>query len=162
MLTHRNASKPAWLVFGVVLIAAAGWGWPLIDSPRFENHFFGLFWYSMLLLAAGFWAFPAEQRVYGGVLERRICFLGLIPVRTRHIALTAFTRVVLDQEPNIIGPDSVWVCLADNGEARFVFSHYRATRSGVAKAVQEAHRLAALAGLPFTEQAPETMPAAEG
>ncbi|MDR3429922.1 hypothetical protein [Silvimonas sp.] len=154
-LVHRNASKPAWLIFGLVLLATAFWGWPLIDSPRFENHFFGLFWYSMIALAAAFWAFPAEQRVYDGVLERRICLFGLIPVRTRQIPLSAFTRVMLDQEPNVIGPDSIWVCLADDGDARFVFAHYRATTAGVRKGVEQVHRLAELTGLPFAQSDPE-------
>ncbi len=148
MIVHRTASHPAWWLFGAGLAAAAWWGLPLIESPKLENHFFGLFWYSMLALGAVFWAVPAEQRATASTLERRYCLLGLIPLWRQAYPVSHFSAITLDQEPNIFGRDSVWVMLAGTDDTRLVFARFRATKRGVERATALAKALSALTGLP--------------
>ncbi len=149
MIVHRTVSSPAWWLFGAGLAAAAWWGLPLIESPKLENHFFGLFWYSMLALGAAFWAIPAEQRATASTLERRYCLLGLITLWRQVYPVSHFNAITLDQEPNIFGRDSVWVMLTGRADATLVFARFRATQKGVAQAGRLASDLAALTGLPF-------------
>ena len=149
MLVHRNATRPAWLISGAVMAAAAFWGWPLITTPRFEYHFYGLFWYSMVGLGALFWMFPSEQRIAQRQLARRSMWLGLLPVYTRTIELAGFDRVTLEQDPNIFGADSIWVTLQGAEDVRFVFAHYRATPRGLRAATALAAQLAQESALPF-------------
>ncbi|MDR3411663.1 MAG: hypothetical protein P4L87_12105 [Formivibrio sp.] len=151
VIVHRTASSLPWFLFGAGLAAAAWWGLPLIESPKLENHFFGLFWYSMLGLGALLWAIPAEQRALPQTVERRYCLLGLVPLWRQTHPVGDFTGITLDQEPNIFGRDSVWVILTGKTGNTFVFARFRATQRGVGKADQLANALAALTGLPFNE-----------
>ncbi|MBS1154340.1 MAG: hypothetical protein H6R07_264 [Proteobacteria bacterium] len=152
VIVHRTISSPAWWLFGAGLAAAAWWGLPLIESPKLENHFFGLFWYSMLALGAAFWAIPAEQRATATMIERHYGLLGLVPLWRQAYPVSQFSAVTLEQEPNIFGRDSVWVMLTGRSGNPFVFARFRATQRGVAKASQLAGALAALTGLPLDEQ----------
>lgn len=149
MIIHRNAAQPAWWFSGIGLVAAAWWGWPLIESDQFQNHFFGVFWYSMLVLGAAFWAVPAEQRVTAQTFERRWCLFGLIPLKRQVRPVSDFASISLDQEPGLFGRDTVWVLLQGKDEVPLVFARYRATVKQIALAQAKAEQLSALTGLPF-------------
>lgn len=149
MIVHRTISQPAWWLFGLGLAFAAWWGSPLIESPRFENHFFGVFWYSMLALGAAFWAVPAEQRVTAQTVERRYCLLGLITLWRQVRPVSDFASITLDQEPGLFGRDTVWVLLQGKDEVPLVFARYRATVKQIAAAQAKAEQLSALTGLVF-------------
>lgn len=152
MIVHRTISSLAWWLFGAGLVAAAWWGLPLIESPKLENHFFGLFWYSMLALGAAFWAIPAEQRATATMIERRYGLLGLLPLWRQTHPVSRFSAITLEQEPNIFGRDSVWVMLTGSADSSFVFARFRATQRGVAQASRLAGDLATLTGLPLRNQ----------
>lgn len=149
MIIHRTIRGPAWWLFGTGLAAAAWWGLPLIESPRLENHFFGLFWYSMLALGAVFWAIPAEQRATAQSIERRYTLLGLATLWRQVHPLDEFSAIMLEQEPNFFGRDSVWVMLTGKTGTTFIFARFNATYKGIARARRLARNLAALTGLPF-------------
>ena len=151
MLVHRNATRPVWLISGAALAAAAFWGWPLITTPEFEYHFYGLFWYSMLGLGALFWMFPSEQRLQQRHLSRRSMWLGLLPVYTRELDLAHFDRIELEQDPNVIGKDSIWVTFQGAEGVSFVFAHFRATAQGLRAAQAVAEGLARESALPFAQ-----------
>ncbi|AZN37104.1 hypothetical protein [Iodobacter ciconiae] len=159
MLLSRAVSKPGWWIFGIAMLAAAWWGQPLVDSAHFENHFFGVFWYSMIVLGLMFWVMPAEQYTDGTILERRIMLLGLVPVWKKSELVSAFEQVELTQEPNVFGKDSVWLSLinSEDGEIsrRFVFAYFPASQRGIAKAQQMAGDLSQISGLPFAQAAAE-------
>ena len=150
VIVHRTASQPAWWLFGAGLALAAWWGLPLIEKPQLENHFYGLFWYSMLALGAVLWAFPAEQRVTARKIERRYCLLGLIPLWKQEHAVSDFAAITLDQEPGLFGRDNVWLLFqGKDGVSPLVFARYRATAQQIAAAQAKAGALAQLTGLPF-------------
>lgn len=149
MIVHRTISQPAWWLFGLGLAFAAWWGSPLIESPRFENHFFGVFWYSMLALGAAFWAVPVEQRATVQTVERRYCLLGLITLWRQVRPVSDFSSITLDQEPGLFGRDTVWVLLQGKDEVPLVFARYRATVKQIAAAQAKAEQLSALTGLVF-------------
>ncbi len=158
-LTHRGISKLSWWLFGAAMIAAAWWGQPLVDSVHFENHFFGVFWYSMIALGLMFWSLPSEQFTDGKLLERRTMLLGLLPLWRKSEPVSGFERVELTQEPNVFGKDSVWLSLitTEDGETkrRFVFAYFPASHRGIAKAQQMAGDLSQISGLPFAQAATE-------
>ncbi len=150
VIIHRTATQPAWWLFGAGLAFAAWWGLPLIESPQLENHFFGLFWYSMLVLGVVFWAVPAEQRVTASKIERRYCLLGLIPLWQQEYTVSDFAAIALDQEPGLFGRDSVWLLFkGKESVSPLVFARYRATVAQIAAAQTRATELAYLTGLPF-------------
>lgn len=156
VIVHRTASHPAWWLFGLGLAFAAWWGLPLVESDQLQNNFFGLFWYSMLVVGAGFWAVPAEQRATAGTIERRYCLLGLAPLWQRTHPVSAFHSVQLDQDPNIFGRDSVWVMFCGPGDLRLVFARFRASTRGVENATRLAADLSALTGLPVGQPGQES------
>lgn len=154
VIVHRTARQPAWWLFGVGLAFAAWWGQPLIESDALENHFFGLFWYSMLALGALFWALPAEQRATAENVERRYLLLGLFPLWQQSWSFSAFTAITLEQESGLFGRDSVWLLFkGGEGGISLVFARYRASEAQIAAAQAEATRLALLTGLPFAPDA---------
>ena len=159
ILIHRATGQLSWWLFGLGLVAAAWWGQPLVDSTQFENHFFGVFWYSMLGMGAIFWALPGEQYTDGKVLERRTKLLGLLTLWRSRDVISSFARVELEQEPNIFGRDNIWLSLiaSEDGETtrRFVFAYFSASHRGVAKASKLAGDLARVTGLPFIQPAAE-------
>lgn len=159
VLISRAVAKPSWWMFGVAMFAAAWWGQPLVDSVHFENHFFGVFWYSMIVLGLMFWALPSEQFTDGTILERRTMLLGLVILWRKSEPIRGFERVELTQEPNIFGKDSVWLSLisSEDGEMtrRFVFAYFPASHRGIAKAQQMAGDLSQISGLPFAQAATE-------
>ena len=104
----------------------------------------------MLALGALFWAVPSEQRVTAAGIERRYLVLGVFPLWKRSWPLSAFTAIVLEQEPGLFGRDSVWLLFSGGeGSSSLVFARYRATVTQIAAAQAEAARLAQLTGLPF-------------
>ncbi|GHD64763.1 hypothetical protein [Jeongeupia chitinilytica] len=145
----RDVTRPGWWVSGLVLAAAGWWGQPLIAPDHFERAFFGLFWYTMLALAVVFWALPSERRFTGSAFVRRIMLLGVIPVYTRSQPVSAFRQIVLETDPNVVGPDTLWVLAEGDGGSRFAFMHRRATRGGRARQLGLAKALAEASGLPF-------------
>ncbi len=150
VIIHRTASQPVWWVFGIGLAFAAWWGLPLIESAQLENQFFGLFWYSMLVLGAVFWAVPAEQRASPDTIERRYCLLGAVTLWQRSYPVSDFVAISLDQDPGLFGRDSVWVLFkGKEGVSPLVFARYRATVAQIAAAQTRATELAYLTGLPF-------------
>ncbi len=149
MMIHRTVGHPAWWLFGAGLGFAAWWGLPLIESTALQNHFFGLFWYSMLGLGAAIWAVPAEQHVTANQVERRYCLLGLVPLWKHAHPISNFSALVLEQDPNIFGRDSVWVMFVGQGDFRLVFARFRATERGVARASAMVAELSKLTGLPI-------------
>ena len=155
VIIHRTTSQLAWWFFGLGLLLAAWWGLPLIESSELQNHFFGLFWYSMLALGSVFWVVPAEQRATAHSLERRYCLLGVIPLWRRTYPVSDFNAVQLDQEPSIFGRDSVWVMLVGPDDKRLVFARFRASMRGVARASALADALVAQTGLPLAPPAAE-------
>lgn len=148
MIVHRTVSHPAWWLFGVGLALAAWWGLPLIESSELQNNFFGLFWYSMLILGAGFWAVPAEQRATAQHIERRYCLLGVVTLWQHRYLVSDFRAVLLEQEPNMFGRDNVWVMFAGAGDSRLVFARFRASQRGVDAAMALTKQLSEQTGLP--------------
>lgn len=149
MITHRTAAQPAWWLFGIGLAAAAWWGLPLLQIDRFENHFFGVFWYSMLALATVFWAVPAEQRASAQTVERHYRLLGLITLWQQVRPVSDFEYITLDQEPGLFGRDSVWLLFQGKDQTTLVFARYRASEKQIAAAQANAEQLAGLTGLAF-------------
>jgi hypothetical protein len=158
-LISRAVAKPSWWLFGIAMFAAAWWGQPLVDSAHFENHFFGVFWYSMIVLGLLFWALPGEQYADNAIVERRTMLLALLPLWRKSEPVSAFERVELTQEPNVFGKDSVWLSLiaSEDGETtrRFVFAYFPASQRGIVKAQQMAGELAQITGLPFAQAGTE-------
>lgn len=150
MIVHRTTSQPAWWLAGAGLAFAAWWGLPLIESRQLENHFFGVFWYSMLVLGALLWAVPSEQRVTDSTIERCYRLLGMFPLWRRVYPVREFVRIALEQEPGMFGRDSVWLLFQDkDGLSPLVFARYRATQRQIGAAQAKAVELAQLTGLPF-------------
>ncbi|SFN50025.1 hypothetical protein SAMN05660284_01649 [Formivibrio citricus] len=150
VIVHRTAGQPAWWLFGAGLAFAAWWGLPLLENPQLENHFFGLFWYSMLALGAVLWAFPSEQCVTASHIERRYCLFGVAPIWSQCHVVGDFSGIALDQEPGLFGRDSVWLLFkGKDGVPPLVFARYRATVAQIAAAQAKAEELARLTGLPF-------------
>ncbi|BCL76868.1 hypothetical protein JHS3_26040 [Jeongeupia sp. HS-3] len=145
----RDIARPGWWVAGAVLAFAGWWGQPLIAPEHFERAFFGLFWYSMLALAVGFWALPSERRFTGSEFVRRTMLLGVLPVYTRRQPVSAFRQIVLETDPNLAGPDTLWVLIEGDGDQRFAFAHRRATRAGRVRQLALARALSEASGLPF-------------
>lgn len=158
MMVFRTTRQIAWWGFGLGLVFAAWWGLPLIESDQLQNHFFGLFWYSMLGMGALFWAVPAEQRVSATQVERHYCLFGLIALWKQAQPLSDFQSIVLEQDPNLFRRDTVWVLLKSEAGQSFVFARFTATQRGIAQAQQIAQDLAALTGLAI---APPQQDAAE-
>ncbi|WP_035054761.1 hypothetical protein [Andreprevotia chitinilytica] len=150
-LRFSGAFRPLWWLCAVIIVAAALWGWPLIAGTTFQHGFFGLFWYGMVILAAVIWAVPAEQACDGTTLERRWTLVGLITLKREKLPLSDFNVIRLEQEPNVIGRDSVWVVFEGEKDVRFVFAHFRATDDGVMQAQALARNLATVSQLPFAE-----------
>ncbi|AOY00994.1 hypothetical protein [Jeongeupia sp. USM3] len=148
-LVARDIARPGWWLSGAVLALAGWWGQPLIAPDHFERAFFGLFWYTMLALAAVFWALPSERRLSGNEFVRRTMLLGIVPVYTRRQPVSNYRQVVLETDPNLVGPDTLWVLVEGDGGRRFAFSHRRATRRGRARQLALARALAEAGGLPF-------------
>ncbi|KAF0812402.1 hypothetical protein IGB42_03070 [Andreprevotia sp. IGB-42] len=154
-IVHSGAFRPLWwLCLGIIVVAAL-WGWPLLDGDSFQHRFFGVFWYSMIGLATAVWAVPAEQGCDGTTLERRWTLLGLLTLKRDTLPVSTFNEIRLEQEPNRIGADSIWVVFESGGDPRFVFAHFRASVEGVARAQALARQLSTVSQLPFAEQAPE-------
>lgn len=147
MIVHRTTRNLAWWLFGAGLAFAAWWGLPLIESPRLENHFFGVFWYSMLGLGVMFWALPAEQRATAITLERHYRVLGLVTLWRQVYPVSAFNEILLDQEPNMFGRDSVWILFTGESGTSLVFARFPASQKGVARATQLVADLVALTGI---------------
>ncbi|QLG88966.1 hypothetical protein HQ393_12365 [Chitinibacter bivalviorum] len=152
MIVHRTTSSLAWWLSGLALIALAWWGKPLVQSDQFENHFYGLFYYSILAGMALFWALPSEQRCYDGIFERRTMLFGLIPLYKVSAPVQAFSEIRLEQDPNLFRKDTIWlmVCgVKDDSEQveRFAFANWSATRRNLAKADALAQTLSAATGL---------------
>ncbi|WP_047396825.1 hypothetical protein [Chitinibacter sp. ZOR0017] len=148
----RSPRQHSWLLWGLALLALAVWGRPLIQSTQFENHFFGLFYYSILAGLALFWALPSEQRLIAGQFQRRTLLLGLLPIRTLSAPVSAFREIRLEQDPNLFRRDTVWLMICgepDNPEqvARFAFAHWPASARNIAAASKLQAELAAATGL---------------
>ena len=156
MMIFRTTYQVAWWGFGIGLTLAAWWGLPLIESDQLQNHFFGLFWYSMLGMGALFWAVSAEQRASATQIERHYRLFGLITLWKQVQPISDFQSIVLEQDPNLFRRDTVWVLLKSDAEQRFVFARFTATQRGIAQAQQIAQDLAALTGLEIRQPQPET------
>ena len=148
---HRGAFTVAWWTAGLVMLAAGYWGLPLIQSTQFENHFFGLFYYSILAGIVLFWALPSEQRFENGLFERRFVLLGLLVLWKKTTPLTAFTEIHYEQDPNLFRKDTVWVMVsgADDNSERFAFANFSATAANIEKAKAIAEALSQATGLPI-------------
>ena len=75
MIVRRSTQSAGWWLFGAGLAFAAWWGLPLIQTDRFENHFYGLFWYSMLALGLVVWAEirgDADVTAFGRRISRNV------------------------------------------------------------------------------------------
>ena len=157
-IIHRSATTLRWWLAGLVLLALAWWGRPLLMSDQFENHFFGLFYYSILAGGALFWALPSEQLYRNGEFIRQTRLLGLITLRRVVLPLAAFSQIRLEQDPNIFGRDSIWLIIAGEGEtpARLAFAHFGASTANVARAQALAAALSQASGLPIAEPVAET------
>jgi hypothetical protein len=154
MIIHRTTSSLGWWLSGVALVALAWWGRPLVLSDQFENHFFGLFYYSILAGMALFWGLPSEQRLENGVFFRRTMLLGLLPVRQLSAPVSAFSEIRLEQDPNLFRKDTIWLMVcgeAGNREQveRFAFGNWPATPANLRKAQQLAEQLSQATGLPM-------------
>ena len=149
-IIHRGAFTLAWWTAGLVMLAVGGWGLPLIQSTQFENHFFGLFYYSILAGVVLFWALPSEQRFENGQFERRFCLLGLLPIWKKSTPVSAFSEIHFEQDPNLFRKDTVWVMISGaTGETeRFAFANFSATVANVEKAKAIAQALSQATGLP--------------
>ncbi|SMC20985.1 hypothetical protein SAMN02745857_01095 [Andreprevotia lacus DSM 23236] len=150
-----GAFRPLWWLTAALLLLAAWWGWPLLSGASLAHSFYGVSWYSMIGLAAAIWAVPAEQGCDGTQLERRWTLLGLLTLKRERHALADFRQIRLEQEPNRLGKDSVWVLFEGENGRRFAFAHYRASHQGIAQAQALARQLSTLSQLPFAEQPPE-------
>ncbi|MBE9607954.1 hypothetical protein [Chitinilyticum piscinae] len=152
MVSYRTTQSPAWWLFGAGLLAAALWGLPLIEGGP-EHNFFGVFWYTMLAAGLFFWALPTEQICDGQSLIRRTRLLGLLALWQRTTPLAPFTRITLEQEPNLFRRDSVWVMVLGDGEdaPRFAFAQFPATPRGSGRAQALAADLARVTGLRLTD-----------
>lgn len=156
MIIHRSTSSPGWWLSGAVLLALAWWGKPLVLSDQFENHFYGLFYYSILAGMALFWALPSEQRFANGIFERRTMLLGVITLRTLSEPASAFSEIRLEQDPNLFRKDTIWLMIcgqkADGEQAgqveRFAFANWPATARNLATAQATAAALSQASGLP--------------
>ena len=154
-IIHRSCTSLGWWVSGLVLLAVGWWGLPLIQSDQFENHFFGLFYYSILAGIALFWACPSEQRfdVLAGQaqFERRTTVLGIATLWRQVTPLSAFSEIRLEQDPNLFRKDTVWVIVAGEGEnaERFAFANFSATFAHIEKAKAIAQALSQATGLPI-------------
>ncbi|WP_288841565.1 hypothetical protein [uncultured Deefgea sp.] len=151
IVVQRGVSAPAWWITGAALFAAGIWGLPLIESTQFENHFFGLFYYSILAGIVLFWALPSEQRFENGQFERRFCLLGLLVLWKKTTPLRAFSEIHFEQDPNLFRKDTVWVILsgAEGEGERLAFANFSATASNIAKAQALAEALSQATGLPI-------------
>ncbi|MGL4996035.1 MAG: hypothetical protein ACRC6G_07690, partial [Deefgea sp.] len=140
-----------WWTAGLVMLAAGYWGLPLIQSTQFENHFFGLFYYSILAGIVLFWALPSEQRFENGMFERRFSLLGVLVLWRKTTALSAFTEIHFEQDPNLFRNDTVWVMVsgADDSSERFAFANFSATAENIEKAKAIAQALSQATGLPI-------------
>ncbi|WP_410499507.1 hypothetical protein [Chitinibacter sp. S2-10] len=155
MIIHRTTSSPIWWLSGIALLALAWWGKPLVLSDQFENHFYGLFYYSILAGMALFWALPSEQRFLpenGGVFERRTMLFGLIPIRKISAPVSAFSEIRLEQDPNLFRKDTIWliVCgIKDDAEQveRFAFANWPASANHLIKAQAMVEQLSQATGL---------------
>lgn len=147
---HRGAFTLAWWTAGLVMLAVGWWGLPLIQSDQFENHFYGLFYYSILAGIVLFWALPSEQRFENGQFERRFCLLGLLPIWKKSTPLSAFSEIHFEQDPNLFRKDTVWVMVVGDGEntERFAFANFSATVANIEKAKAIAQALSQATGLP--------------
>lgn len=150
-VVHRGAFTPAWWTTGLVLLAAGYWGLPLVQSTQFENHFFGLFYYSILAGISFFWALPSEQRFENGQFERCFTLLGLLVLWKKTTPLSAFTEIHYEQDPNLFRKDTVWVMVsgADAQSERFAFANFSATVENIEKAKAIAQSLSLATGLPI-------------
>jgi len=148
---HRGAFTVAWWTAGLVMLAAGYWGLPLIQSTQFENHFFGLFYYSILAGIVLFWALPSEQCFANGVFERRFVLLGLLVLWKKTTPLSAFSEIHYEQDPNLFRNDTVWVMVsgADENSERFAFANFSATAENIEKAKAIAEVLSQATGLPI-------------
>ena len=150
---HRSVAHRGWWLAGLALLALAYWGLPLIQSDQFENHFFGLFYYSILAGVALFWACPSEQRFVGSVdngqFERHTTILGIATLWRQVTPLSAFSEIRLEQDPNLFRKDTVWLMVAgeDDNAERFAFANYPASTSNIAKAQALAEALSKATGL---------------
>ncbi len=148
---HRSAFTLAWWTVGLALLAAGYWGLPLIQSDQFENHFYGLFYYSILAGITFFWALPSEQRFENGMFERRFSLLGVLVLWKKTTPLAAFTEIHYEQDPNLFRNDTVWVMVsgADDQSERFAFANFSATSENIEKAKAIAFALSQATGLPI-------------
>ncbi len=148
---HRGAFTVAWWTAGLVMLAAGYWGLPLIQSDQFENHFFGLFYYSILAGIVLFWALPSEQRFENGLFERRFVLLGVLVLWKKTSPLSAFSEIHYEQDPNLFRNDTVWVMVsgADENSERFAFANFSATAENIEKAKAIAQALSQATGLPL-------------
>ncbi|WP_373973729.1 hypothetical protein NT239_08670 [Chitinibacter sp. SCUT-21] len=154
MIVHRTTTSLGWWLSGIALLALAWWGRPLVNSDQFENHFFGLFYYSILSGMALFWALPSEQRLIDGQFERRTMLLGLLPIRKVSAPVSAFSEIRLEQDPNLFRKDTIWlmVCGEQGNQTqveRFAFANWPATHRNVAKAQALAVALSQATSLPI-------------
>lgn len=149
-ILHRSCTSLGWWIAGFILLATGWWGLPLIESDQFENHFYGLFYYSILAGIALFWALPSEQRFENGQFERRFCLLGVLPVWKKSTPLSVFSEIHFEQDPNLFRKDTVWVMVAGTGDnaERFAFANFPATAANIEKAKAIAQALSVATGLP--------------
>lgn len=154
MIVHRTTNSLGWWLSGLALLALAWWGKPLVLSDQFENHFYGLFYYSILAGMTLFWALPSEQRYYDGVFERRTMLFGLISLHAVRAPVQAFSEICLEQDPNLFRKDTIWlmVCgVKENREQleRFAFANWSATTANLARAHAMADALSQATHLPI-------------
>lgn len=155
MIVHRTTQSLIWWFTGLALLVLAWWGKPLLLSDQFENHFFGLFYYSIWAGMLLFWALPSEQRFIKapvGLFERRTLLFGCIPLRTISAPVTAFTEVRLEQDPNLFRKDTIWLMVCGvKGDSeqveRFAFASWPATADNLARAEALRDQLAQATGL---------------
>ena len=148
MIARRSTSSAGWWLFGAGLAFAAWWGLPLIQTDRFENHFYGLFWYSMLALGLVVWALPVEQRAYADRLERRYAVFGLIALWQKHWPVSGFTEICIEREPGLLFCESFWIVVTGENGLRHAFAQCRRIEAAGALAQE----LSTLTGLPLAAQ----------
>ena len=150
-VVHRTALHRAWWLFGAGIAFAAWFGQPLLTTPTLQHQFYGMFWYSMVGLATVFWIFPAEQRARTGVIERRYCLLGLLPLWRQTHDPARFSGICVELGRNTVGSDMLWIMLTPKTGEPFAFAQIRANSHGAARAERLTNRLAEITGLPIVE-----------
>jgi hypothetical protein len=151
MIIRRSTQSAGWWLFGAGLAFAAWWGLPLIQTDRFENQFYGLFWYSMIALGVVVWALPVEQRAYADRLERRYAVFGLIALWQKQWPVSGFKEVHIEREAGLLFGESFWVIVTGEGDLRHAFAQCRRIEAAGALAQE----LATLTGLPLAASADE-------